>query len=326
MSLRSVKDAKLLEHANQQLHDRLMVARLDRWVKHAIGYRPATAYADVYWNRHFRFWFADEPRAAHHWMPFGVMEPTGTSTALHIAVEINTPRKAGHGCAGLFLQDDEGKVYLAHTGRVGGGRPGINRKQYLAKHGIKSRDVVRYDNDKIAILIGQVERPDLVRRIAGFVHDVAAFKASRPDHSAIDLPRQADRPFRPKFTGNVRYATSGQRQANLLHDLVVSELNRTLNRRGRMTGRRDLFVRGPGGTVSTLYEVKTDCSTTSVYTGAGQLLLNGLSEKKRPRLILVIPGIASKATSEVLQKLQIEVLTYRWRNNKPVFPGMSYEA
>jgi hypothetical protein len=78
-----------------------------------------------------------------------------------------------------------------------------------------------------------------------------------------------------------------------------------------------------GGKITALYEVKTDCTTTSLYTGTGQLLLNGLTEEKEPRLVLVVPGEPDETTKRVLDRLHVEVLTYRWVNGKPVFPKQS---
>jgi hypothetical protein len=236
---------------------------------------------------------------------------------------VNTPRTGIHHRAGLILRGSDSRLHLAHTGRVGGGAPGISRKAFLLAHRINRRDIIDYNDGKVAIRLGALDDPGLVGRVGQFVHEVAAFRSNGTHAPKIELPPQEDRPFKAKFVGNVTYEAKGRVQAKLMHDFVVSCLSERLSGNCRQTSRRDLFLRDGDGNLAVLYEVKTDCSTTSLYTGIGQLLLNGLAEAKGPRLVLVIPCEPDAMTTRILNRLHIEVLRYRWVNGRPVFPGDS---
>lgn len=321
MEYNVIDNPQALASANRQIIQ-VLRAGAERGRNHPISFRPTTAHETVYWNENLGFWFADVARQDHDWRPFGVVAPASTA-ALRITVEINTPRIGIHQRAGLILRGSDNRLYLAHTGRVGGGATGIGQEAFLLAYGIKRREVIGYDDGKTAIRIGALADPRLVERVGRFVHEVAAFRSNRTPAPTIALPPQEDRPFTARFIGNVTYEAKSRVQAKLMHDLVVSTLSERLSGNCRQTSRQDLFLRDADGKVSVVYEIKTDCSTTSLYTGVGQLLLNGFAEPKAPRLVLVIPCQPDSMTTGVLSRLNIEVLTYRWVDGRPIFPGNS---
>ena len=82
------------------------------------------------------------------------------------------------------------------------------------------------------------------------------------------------------------------------HGLVVDALEAAVKhagQRGYNDGARDLFVLDERKRMSVLFEVKTDVTTTSIYTAVGQLLLNGGGGSRAPRKV---PGIAGQAKTE----------------------------
>jgi len=52
------------------------------------------------------------------------------------------------------------------------------------------------------------------------------------------------------------------------------------------------------------------------------LLLNGVGISTRPKLILTIPKKVNKTLEAKLNKLGIELLLFRWRGDKVVFPKL----
>ena len=313
------------ERAAQETATRQVIAQLRRnvtgsWKKHEISYQPGEIIRDVFWNDRGRFWFAIHPQQDHYGLLFGTQRPT-RGKALHLTVGIATPRVPHHTRSGLFLRDGTGATCLAHTGRVGGGKPGIGRTNFVAFHGLDKPDIVEYGAaGDFAILLGRVNDNRLVDRIGTLVKEVARFKSGTSHVLRIVKPANTGRPFRPKFIGRISYSTKGHVHAECRHDLVASVLKSRLTGRDcRYDARRDLIVRNENGSIKALYEIKTDCSTTSIYTGVGQLLLHGMAERKIPRLILVVPGQPDPTTQKVLKRLNIRTLRYQWKSNRPVF-------
>jgi hypothetical protein len=82
---------------------------------------------------------------------------------------------------------------------------------------------------------------------------------------------------------------------------------------------RDLFLLSPEGTVTHLFEIKTDASTSSLYTAIGQLMLHGADQSTIPKRVLILPDTPTEQTLRALRRLSIKIVTYGWVNNKPVF-------
>ena len=72
----------------------------------------------------------------------------------------------------------------------------------------------------------------------------------------------------------------------------------------------------------TLFEVKTDVSSTSIYQGVGQLMMDGPARGSQTNLSLVVPGEPTSETENGLKKLGIDVLSYKWSRNKPMLTNL----
>jgi len=62
--------------------------------------------------------------------------------------------------------------------------------------------------------------------------------------------------------------------------------------------------------VKVLFEVKTDLSTTSIYSAIGQLMLHGAAHSPAPRKVMVLPGTPDSETSRILEKIGIDLISY----------------
>lgn len=316
----SISKKDSLNSASNRLVARLRSLKHTNYREQKIVFRPNHEFADVAWIEKKGIWFARKPRRDHFWFPLGTMRPS-QSAPLRITVEINTPRSASHGRAGLILADRDGNLHLAHTGRVGGGVTGVNRENFLRFHGLNRNDVIEYDSGKIAICLGAIDSPKLLHNISNFVHEVDEFKKLGSTQAFSNVELDKGKLFQPKFVGMITRHSVGSGKAKLLHDLVCDALNKKLSPPGgRYSRRRDLFLTAKNGAISDLYEVKTDCSSTSIYTAVGQLLLNGYAETRKPRLFLVVPGKPDAQCRTTLTRLGIDVISYHWENGIPIFP------
>jgi hypothetical protein len=111
------------------------------------------------------------------WNCFGLGNPA-KQNMLTITVEINPPHEGeDQRVAGVFARDTDGRIYVGHTGRVGGGRVGIGQNAFRQYLGSDRWDEIQLPRGtKTALIFGPMDAPDFPNQIAKFIHDVADFK------------------------------------------------------------------------------------------------------------------------------------------------------
>ncbi len=117
-----------------------------------------------------------------HWNSFGVLSALHENKTNLITVEFNIKKdEINLRGGGLFVKNaTNGKTYLAHTGRIGGGRPGIDKKHFLDWYGrekldeffVSQKRSTRHD----CILVGELSSQEFLRNLTNFVCSVARFK------------------------------------------------------------------------------------------------------------------------------------------------------
>ena len=71
--------------------------------------------------------------------------------------------------------------------------------------------------------------------------------------------------------------------------------------------------------VSVLFEVKTNVATTDIYQAVGQLMFNGRVRDPETRLVFVAPDELERSTDDYFEKMEIDVLRYKWSHGNPIF-------
>ena len=286
-------------------------AQMERTITAALGYKgelnvgfPAGNFdRAVYTGGVEGLWAAFSPpeqedSTKRYWNGFGVFrEGAGAqniTVEINIALHVNTARVAGY-----FAQEPvSGAIYLMHSGKIGGGRPGVGKSAFLAWS--KSELVATADGEgevRGGIVIGRIDDPDLAGRIWRFVQLVAAFKeaavAGALETEEFQAKVQAYDRYRKEFSGRKRgVRTAGAIDYLSYHGDVVQALyderlaRRTNGEEISNTGLIDLCVRERGRLIE-LYEVKTSTERQVLYTAIGQLLTHGVSGPKR---IIVLPA------------------------------------
>ena len=276
---------------------------------------------DVTWHANVGMWSLLDPGddLNRFWCCFGVEDPNAHQ-ALNIAVEVNPSHTGTDGrVAGAFAWGPGGSVHLCHNGRIGGGRPGVGKKAFFAHyHGDLAKMAHRGQLVDVANL-GPIDSPDLASRLAWFAEEVARIKDLIVQGPA---PANVAPAFAPEFSGGRNpYTVRATIEAQADHGLVVDSLEQSVDGLGHVGHNdraRDLFVLDEHGALAFLFEVKTDVSTTSIYTAVGQLLLNRGIGMDAVRLVLVVPGTPAEPTCDALRSIGIEILPYHWRKRKPV--------
>lgn len=135
--------------------------------------------------------------------------------------------------------------------------------------------------------------------------------------------------FSPESPGpRAPYTILNPIRALRLHAIVVNALSKELEHSGHRVANnqaRDLAILSPDGRVEILFEVKTDNSTFSIYSGVGQLLLHGATENPQPRRVLVLPAVVNEKLGKALRKVEIHVLLYSLHGDEstPAFESLS---
>jgi hypothetical protein len=148
-----------------------------------VGYQEGDEPATLHWHQELRFWALLEPQRLpdRYWCAFGIDDPH-SAEIVSITCEISPLRmEYNRQCASLFIRDSNGHTYLAHSGKIGGARPGIGRTSFLKLR--DNCDIVPVTfTDKIEhdyIVIGRIDDSAFLTDLAKFVSGVAEFKGKK---------------------------------------------------------------------------------------------------------------------------------------------------
>jgi hypothetical protein len=325
MPLTAITDRRRTKQAFESLKRRLYNGAR-RYVRN-VGYQGESLDLPVWWREDEGFWSTLRPIENRYWVSFGTTDPLRTN-ALSIACEINPPLEGvNKSIAGMFATDSRRRICLTHSGKIGGGRRGVGQTAFLEQfRGADAMAGITMPDGSVRpmIVIGAVDDPSFPAQVGHFVREVERVKAlltATEDRRSTGAPPRTR--FSPEFAGKRRpYLMEGAVEADAKHGLVVEEIARLLaerNRRYANDRNRDLYILDGRGRMTHLFEVKTGVDSTSVYTAVGQLMLNGEAEAAVPRRMLILPARPDRKTAAALAKLGIEVVTYEWRDNRPVF-------
>jgi len=304
-----------------------------RW----IGWQGGSGEYDVEWNAREGFWVSAEafPDAARWVIFFGVDDPA-QRRMMNIICEINPPKEGiNRRCAGLFVRDTDGIIYFTHSGKIGGGREGIGKSAFLSNYR-GTRETVVWPNGKESevIVLGRIDGERFAVQIANFIREVQRFKATVAGggESVVGteqppLSSPAEPQFNQEFSGQRRgYRARSEIEARCDHGLIVNALASALQAMGLEVANdqnRDLYVPACNGHMKTLFEAKTDVTTSTIYQAIGQLLYHSVTQISPPKLVMVLPATSDVATKRVLDRLQIRVLVFDWQNQQPVFRNLN---
>ena len=243
---------------------------------------------------------------------------------LQISVEINTPYEGANArIAGFFARDnDTGSIYLFHSGRVGGGKAGVSKSNFLIWGAQKPIEV--FDSSGYAregVLVMPVEGLAATRSATRYVDEIAKFKqAVRAGETGTTDFKQKERRF-ANFYAEARGRRKGRRAEGIdyvsRHGEVVDALHAWRKETGLAKGSRlvkdvliDLGV-SDYGVLSEVYEVKTSAKRPDVYTALGQLFVHGSGEGCK-RVIVLPQGERLAADLEsALKRNAVAVVRFR---------------
>lgn len=150
---------------------------------YTVGFPGGDMDANVCYLAKFDLWHAvpadpeypADRRYNRYWNAFGFGDPAESRKPLTITVEINPSFTGSRRCAGLFLHDTRGDLYLGHTGNIRG--HGVSKRMFRTE--VRDR-LVPVDKDE-ELLIGCIELPNFTKKLASFVRAVHKLKEKVKD-------------------------------------------------------------------------------------------------------------------------------------------------
>ena len=304
--LRVVGEARRIERAIRHLQSALkgVAARGVR-----LTWRGGELRTTIHWARDDAFWWAFEPRRAREALLLG-HAPDPPTKRESITCEINLPRAgADRKVAGIIAADDSGALYLAHSGRMGGARPGQRKsgfRDFLAD-GVW-RPITWPDGEETdALVIAPLDSPRLTRLLGQFVDAVRRFKAGDPPLARTSLCVE------PALSDSARVACDRR--------LVDGSLHEELAKRGLFGGAHDLFsLRGERP--QPLFALVADGQPEELAMAVGSLSLASARGGADVRPILIAPAALADRDDVALQSLPFACVRFRWRGARAVFDGL----
>lgn len=298
----------------------------DKDINVIIGYPGGNFKSTVSWIDKLGIWVCSFKRYDRHINLFGIGEPK-EGDMIPITCEINFPvsgidRRIG----GAFLTDSTGDIFVAHRGKIGGGKKGIGKSLFEDQYRGQWEIVEDNGLETEIALISALNSPRFVSQVRQFVFEVNRIKTISAIPSLQPISPLDSATFRQEFYGKKKpYRTSVIIEAACDHGLIVNNLSSALKELEldvRNNKNRDLYIIDSNHKITTIFEIKTDISTTSMYSAVGQLILNSISLTEHPRLILVIPEQVDKTLESKLKQLGIQILIFKWMHDNPIFPKL----
>lgn len=282
-----------------------------------LGYQGGAENVEAHWLPQLGIWSAFRIEGDNrYWNAFGLGDPFEvTGTTVDIVVEINPPLEGiDRRIAGAFGCDADENLYLLHRGKIGGGREGVGKENFLDFYQREGalRTIKDGDRETKVIVVACLGEPQAAAQVAGFVESVAKFK--RLVTSDDSESPQPDDSFSPEFFGQKTLGPRGEVVADCDHGGVVNQLERVVRAKGFRTAKdqpRDLYLVDTTGEPTHLFEVKTSSDPYSIYMALGQLFFHAPPGKPTTR-VAVLPDDTSDELATHLERCGVRIILYSW--------------
>jgi len=228
-----------------------------------------------------------------YWNAFGVGNSPDKLNQDYF-IEINYPIEGiDKRISAIWGKDEAGKIFLLHSGKMGGGRKGFTKEFFLRHFNGTYTSVNLGDEIKEYVLIGSLQDDLFPYQIAEYVKEVFRIKNIPTDFNKtiVDIEKSSFK-FNEEFFGKRNpYSLQPEVSANCNHGLIVKELAKFFNSRKIKYAndkRKDLFILNSDNKHTHLFEIKTSLSLQNIYAAIGQLFLNCSTIKFKPALFLFV--------------------------------------
>lgn len=278
-----------------------------------LGHQGGSWEEEVNYSKRDEMWFCGFEAENRYWNGFGQGEPIDDVNA-NITCEINFPFEGiNRRIAGVFAKDDFGDIYILHRGKIGGGRKGIGKSLFQEQYRGKFEEAIDGDRVTEFALIGELNSKKLIQQIASFVREIHRIKRNEINFDSSDFS------FSEEFFGKKTVSGREATIANCNHGIIVNKLAKILEESEFSIGKdrnRDLFTYRKKK-IRNIFEIKPDCSNTSLYSAIGQLVIYSINTSAN--LFIVLPKGLEESIKEKLKSINIDLIEFDWIDEEPEF-------
>lgn len=313
--IRILTDYREIERIHKLFHKSLNKVLKEK-IFGRVGYPGGSFEGEIRYSPHLDVWMATRPESSKYWNGFGIGRPSSTK-GNSIVGEINIPFRPTRTIAGAFGIEDDGNILLLHRGKIGGGSEGVGKTLFVQNFRgdfVEAED--RGQHNSLCV-VGEIGSKYFHRQVKNFIEEVKRIK----ELNKTPIKFLNDFNFLKEKYGRTEKAQKANCVIDRTHGIVVNALADELRKRKLNVGNdsnRDLFVY-KNNTITSLFEVKTTCSTQSLYSAVGQLIIYSIPILSTVKLYIVLPDRLNETVARKLKTLGIIPLYYRWVNEEVVF-------
>jgi hypothetical protein len=312
--MRIILDSAEAEHAFQVFLDHL--SQGCESYSASVRWRGSWLTSSVQWHAGFRLWFSHRTMGNRQWLQFGLRDPAECAN-LEPVCEMSFPTagfdKRMNGFFVRFGKD----VLLANTGKLTRDEASFTR--YLDEHGydLTAHSVTGPDGKGLQTLIlTSILGPSVGYNVFRFVSAVNDYRQWNcqgllaQGKGKLSFGQKAGACTAEPFTaGESRDRLMNTVVAGVREQLAKFIKSRSLRYKIGSSPSNDVVLTSQDNTVLAAFQVTTDLSPASLYTGVGQLLLS--RSTIRAAKFLVIPGSLGPFFTQALFRHDIHATPYK---------------
>lgn len=303
------------------LHNKFQ-KKLDKFlnseIECSVGY-PSGSFKDVVkYSPELDIWISTKTHDTKYWNGFGVGQPLHDKNN-SLNGEINLPIEGiSRRVAGAFGVEYNGTILVLHRGKIGGGTKGIGKHFFVDNFRGDFVNAKDGDRESKFCVVGELGSLHFPKQVADFIKEIYRVKKliKNPELNNFDFLN--DFSFTSEHSGNSQPESKGKKTVERTHGIIVNALAEELKCLGFSVANdrnRDLFTYEKNK-IKNLFEIKTNCSTQSLYSALGQLLIYSIPIPNKVNLYMVLPNKLKKQVLKKLTELGIEVIYFEWNNDK----------
>lgn len=274
----------------------------------------------VSYSPKFDFWWGNdlENKGSRYWNPFGLKQPKPNSNQQG-RCQINCSLSGvKNGIAGLFAKDANGKMYLLHSGNIGGGQKGVGKNSFSNFYTGEKIEVIADDKLFEFFVVTRFDSSTFYQNIVSFVKAVYSFKEYVKQGNTAGQPVIDRNPLKEgEYLGIKVYNLPARTvTASNDHAVITTKLIEQLRLKNFNVKRdqfRDAYTVINDNHIDKVFEVKSSLSRQSLYTAIGQLMLHSLEFNSK--MFFVVDKDVNKDLVTDLKKIDIKCVFFKWKTD-----------
>jgi len=214
---------------------------------------------------------------------------------------------------------------VIHRGKIGGGKKGVGKS--LFEHNYRGVWSFMEDGDSVSqvAVIGALSSRRFALQTAQFVKKIELLKSAAGYSSQTEI-MFSETTFRDDLIGNLPVREAVNLTAQCDRDLIIKSLAGLLKRwkfKVGNDGDHVLFVMNQEQNhISHLFEIVTDVREEKVLAAAARVLSQKAAAAGNSLAILVVPEDIMIRYTQLLESINIALVTFRLEEEKIIFPDL----